>query len=131
VLFKFVPISWCNHELQEKILHLCVCKAAVDPPTQIKLTKTHMLLQQKLQQQQLLQPHLISSSSSSAAELYLQKTANMQSSAGLKHDRKLNHKPGLQRERERERERREALHYTKERQREGNRRGKGKGRIEE
>jgi len=30
----------------------------------------------------------------------------MQSSAGLKHDRKLNHKPGLQRERERGEEKR-------------------------
>jgi hypothetical protein len=115
---------------RKKILHLCVCKAAVDPPPKIKLTKTHMLLQQKLQQQLLLQPHLISSSSSSsssAAELYLQKTANMQSSAGLKHDRKLSHQPGLQTERERERER-EALHYTNERDRErergeGNERG--------
>jgi hypothetical protein len=106
---------------RKKILHLCVCKAAVDPPPQIKLTKTHMLLQQKLQQQQqqLLQPHLISSSSSSAAELYLQKTANMQSSAGLKHDRKLNHKPGLQRERERERERGEEKRFiTQKRDRE-------------
>jgi hypothetical protein len=115
---------------RKKILHLCVCKAAVDPPPQIKLTKTHMLLQQKLQQQQLLQPHLISSSSSSAAELYLQKTANMQSSAGLKHDRKLNDKPGLQREKEREEKRSASLHI-RERQREGKRRGKRKGRIEE
>jgi hypothetical protein len=118
---------------RKKILHLCVCKAAVDPPPQIKLTKTHMLLQQKLQQQQqLLQPHLISSSSSSssAAELYLQKTANMQSSAGLKHDRKLNHKPGLQREKEREEKRSASLH-KRERQREGKRRGKRKGRLEE
>jgi hypothetical protein len=118
---------------RKKIQHLCVCKAAVDPPPKIKLTKTHMLLQQKLQQQLLLlllQPQLISSSSSSsssAAELYLQKTANMQSSAGLKHDRKLNHKPGLQREREREEKRSASLHKRgrgREREREeGNERG--------
>jgi len=116
---------------RKKIRHLCVCKAAVDPPPKIKLTKTHMLLQQKLQQQLLLllQPQLISSSSSSssAAELYLEKTANMQSSAGLKHDRKLNHKPGLQREREREEKRSASLHKRgrdREREREeGNERG--------
>jgi len=103
---------------RKKIQHLCVCKAAVDPPPKIKLTKTHMLLQQKLQQQLLLlllQPQLISSSSSSAAELYLQKTANMQSSAGLKHDRKLNHKPGLQREREKEREEKRSASLHKRR----------------
>jgi len=51
----------------------------------------------------------------------------MQSSAGLKHDRKLNHKPGLQREREREEKRSASLHKRgrdREREREeGNERG--------
>jgi hypothetical protein len=53
----------------------------------------------------------------------------MQSSTGLKHDRKLNHKPGLQRERERERkEKRSASLHKRERDRErereeGNERG--------